>query len=51
LRREGQLHLDGIYRSLGVLPGDPKTAPQPSRPVRVSGTAKKARARRTRVHP
>jgi len=49
-RREGQLHLNGIYRSLGVLPADPPSPPEPPRPLRVSGMVKKTRARRARAH-
>lgn len=48
LFREGQIHLNGIYRDLGVLPPEPESPVDPRRPLRVSGTAKKGRARRVR---
>ena len=49
LFREGQIHLNGIYRDIGVLPPEPEPPIDPPKPLRVSGAPKKARARRARV--
>lgn len=48
LFREGQIHLNGIYRDLSVLPPEPESPIDPPQPLRVSGAPKKARARRAR---
>ena len=49
LFREGQIHLNGIYRDIGVLPPEPESPVNPRRPLRVSGAPKKRRAARARA--